>query len=58
MTLAPVELIHYDGVDYKIPVDAEHQAGEITRTLSKKIKDIQVFKIFFVLLMIMNSMEL
>ncbi len=42
MTLAPVELIHYDGVDYKIPVDAEHQAGEITRTISKKIKDIQV----------------
>jgi len=42
MTLAPVELIHYDGVDYKIPVDAEYQAGEITRTLSKKIKDIQV----------------
>jgi len=41
MTLAPVELIHYDGVDYNIPVDPEHQAGEITRAISKRIKDIQ-----------------
>lgn len=42
MTLAPVELIHYDGVDYQIPLDETHKAGELTRTLSKQIKDIQV----------------
>lgn len=41
MTLAPVELIHYDEVDYQIPVDPVHQAGDLTRTLLKKIKDIQ-----------------
>jgi len=41
MTIAPVELIHYDEVDYKIPVDPKHNAGELTRRLLQKVKDIQ-----------------
>jgi len=41
MTVAPVELIHYDGVDYNVPVDPELKAGEFTRRISKMIKDIQ-----------------
>jgi len=52
MTIAPVELIHYDDVDYKIPVDPKIQAGELTRRLLQKVKDIQVNFEFFLSLLI------
>ena len=41
-TLAPVEVIQYDDVDYKVPVGPENEMGSLTKELLKRIQDIQV----------------
>jgi len=45
VTVGPVELLHYDGVDYKIPIDPVTLAGPLTRELNDRIKAIQYGKI-------------
>lgn len=38
--VAPVKKLHYDGIDYEIPINKELQAGELTHRLATEIVDI------------------
>jgi len=42
VTIGPVSVLHYDGVDYQIPIDPKLQAGPLTKELSDTIYGIQV----------------
>jgi branched-chain amino acid aminotransferase len=39
--VSPVKSIHFAGTDYKVPIDAELNAGRFTSLLANKIMDIQ-----------------
>lgn len=41
VTIGPVSLLHFDGVDYQIPIDPKYQAGTLTKELSDTIHNIQ-----------------
>lgn len=45
--VAPVKKLHYDGIDYEIPINKELQAGELTHRLATEIVDIQSGKKVF-----------
>lgn len=38
--VAPVKKLHYDGVDYEIPINKDLLAGELTSRLANEIIDI------------------
>jgi hypothetical protein len=47
--VAPCELIHFNGVDYKIPLDRENpkaQIGKLTERLANTVMSIQVRIVF------------
>jgi len=41
--VSPVKEIFYHGTAYKIPINEEYNAGELTYELNKELTDIQVF---------------
>lgn len=38
--VAPIKKLHYDGIDYEIPINKELQAGDLTHRLANEIMDI------------------
>lgn len=42
--VAPVKKLHYDGIDYEIPINKDLQAGDLTHRLAEEIVDIQTGK--------------
>eukprot|EP01016_Furgasonia_blochmanni_P045668 TRINITY_DN6479_c0_g1_i2.p1 TRINITY_DN6479_c0_g1~~TRINITY_DN6479_c0_g1_i2.p1 ORF type:complete len:332 (+),score=96.43 TRINITY_DN6479_c0_g1_i2:98-997(+) len=41
VTVGPIEDIHYDGVDYKIPIDPKINCGPVTKEIADFVADIQ-----------------
>ena len=42
--VSPVELIHYNGQDYQVPIDTQLNAGKLTQRLANDLMDIQYGK--------------
>ena len=40
--ISPVRVIHYEGIDYNIPIKEEYGAGELSKQLNEELMAIQV----------------
>jgi hypothetical protein len=45
VTIGPLDLFHYHGEDYKVPLDPKLNAGHLTKKISDHIINIQVINL-------------